>query len=504
MAGIGLSDAVAAFIGTERQKKNDEWTARVRKSQAAQLDDEDARVADVNAARQRGAELLAQRQREAEQGSAGLMAPQPVPQAAAPMAAPSAAPAGLNDAGPGEAAPQAVSAAPTDAGLSTPPPTAMAPKAKQSTANPEHILEAYNATADELAKRGRWDDWAKVWGKGAEIRTTLRNQALDAAEAEYRASGDPTVFAKKAYKYIDDGHSFVKADKTMGADGKPVYQITRKNDETGETETKPMTAEQLLAGVAFARDPQAVRKAEAGYAMEQRKALLKIQQVKDEEAVKQPNREKLQTMKNDSAEARTEYRVDNAPARAGATNADGTPKVQSTYTNSEGYRVALFKDGTEKVLGRSGDWAKRVDKLASDLGKGVGGIGKSPQELRTLAEQTLLNSTIAPASPASGASAPSRAASVVSPEVQQGRDSDRAAILADEYKRTTNPGDRDALTREIDRLDPASRAKARARAGIGTNPNPVPTALPPGAKQIGTSKGKPVYETPDGKRFIQD
>ena len=27
-------------------------------------------------------------------------------------------------------------------------------------------------------------------------------------------------------------------------------------------------------------------------------------------------------------------------------------------------------------------------------------------------------------------------------------------------------------------------------------------ALPPGAKQIGTSKGKPVYETPDGKRFI--
>jgi len=29
-------------------------------------------------------------------------------------------------------------------------------------------------------------------------------------------------------------------------------------------------------------------------------------------------------------------------------------------------------------------------------------------------------------------------------------------------------------------------------------------ALPTGAKQIGTSKGKPVYETPDGKRFIGD
>lgn len=29
-------------------------------------------------------------------------------------------------------------------------------------------------------------------------------------------------------------------------------------------------------------------------------------------------------------------------------------------------------------------------------------------------------------------------------------------------------------------------------------------ALPAGAKQVGTSGGKPVYETPDGKRFIQD
>jgi hypothetical protein len=38
-------------------------------------------------------------------------------------------------------------------------------------------------------------------------------------------------------------------------------------------------------------------------------------------------------------------------------------------------------------------------------------------------------------------------------------------------------------------------------------PKPAPTVkplstLPPGARQIGTSGGKPVYETPDGKRFI--
>ena len=36
--------------------------------------------------------------------------------------------------------------------------------------------------------------------------------------------------------------------------------------------------------------------------------------------------------------------------------------------------------------------------------------------------------------------------------------------------------------------------------GKSTAPKTEP--LPPGAKQIGTSKGKPVYETPDGKRFV--
>lgn len=32
----------------------------------------------------------------------------------------------------------------------------------------------------------------------------------------------------------------------------------------------------------------------------------------------------------------------------------------------------------------------------------------------------------------------------------------------------------------------------------------APTGLPPGAKQIGTSGGKPVWQTPDGRKFIQD
>lgn len=51
-------------------------------------------------------------------------------------------------------------------------------------------------------------------------------------------------------------------------------------------------------------------------------------------------------------------------------------------------------------------------------------------------------------------------------------------------------------------------ANELSRRGLGGKPDagggPTLKGLPPGAKQIGTSKGKPVYQTPDGKRFIGD
>ena len=42
---------------------------------------------------------------------------------------------------------------------------------------------------------------------------------------------------------------------------------------------------------------------------------------------------------------------------------------------------------------------------------------------------------------------------------------------------------------------------AEATPQSNAKPKPV-AALPKGAKQVGTSGGRPVYETPDGKRFI--
>jgi hypothetical protein len=80
------------------------------------------------------------------------------------------------------------------------------------------------------------------------------------------------------------------------------------------------------------------------------------------------------------------------------------------------------------------------------------------------------------------------------------------------------PGDPnyiDSVTPFKDQL--YAKEEARLRAGGQGEGKPAPktepgakpaaakptTALPPGAKQIGTSNGKPVYQLPDGSRMIQ-
>lgn len=326
MAGLGLSNAVSQFFGAQRAAATDQFTARVRKSQTAQLDDEDSRLSDLNAARAAGAAVMAQRQSEADQApqaGLGLVSPSAKPDPSLPSAGAQVAPAPAMNAasadsaaatpGYGASSASAPPSAPVDPSV-TPaaaPAATAAPglgdvqsagQSKSKAVNPDHVLEAYNATANELAKRGRLDDWAKEWQKAAGMRDMLRSQALDKAENEFRLTGDPTVFARNAYKYFDDGHSFVKSEKTVGADGQPIYNITRRDDNTGAEETRPMSTRDLLQGAAFARDPQAVRKQEAEYAMKQLQAQIDLKKIVDEETVKQPGREKIESMKTDSAQ----------------------------------------------------------------------------------------------------------------------------------------------------------------------------------------------------------
>lgn len=115
----------------------------------------------------------------------------------------------------------------------------------------------------------------------------------------------------------------------------------------------------------------------------------------------------------------------------------GAAKVRSTYTNSEGNKVAVMSDGSEKTLGKAGDFDKSVASLVTKMSKDDYAFSKLPEaEKREKAIERLTGGTAAPKT--------------------------------------------------------------------GDNPKPAATisALPKGATQIGTSGGKPVYQTPDGKKFI--
>lgn len=53
-------------------------------------------------------------------------------------------------------------------------------------------------------------------------------------------------------------------------------------------------------------------------------------------------------------------------------------------------------------------------------------------------------------------------------------------------------------------MKPRAAQRQEAAGNLPKPPAGLPKGLPAGSKQIGTSKGKPVYETPDGKRFIAE
>ncbi len=81
--------------------------------------------------------------------------------------------------------------------------------------------------------------------------------------------------------------------------------------------------------------------------------------------------------------------------RGGGSGSNPAGTIQSTKVGADGFMVGVFRDGSVKKLMLDGkpvkaqDYAKRVDKLAADIGKSVDGIGKSAKDLRAEAETTL-------------------------------------------------------------------------------------------------------------------
>lgn len=82
---------------------------------------------------------------------------------------------------------------------------------------------------------------------------------------------------------------------------------------------------------------------------------------------------------------------------AGGAGGSGGVKVRSTYTNSEGNKVAVMSDGSEKTLGKAGDFDKSVANLVNTMSKNDYTFSKLPEsEKRAKAIERLTGGTSAP------------------------------------------------------------------------------------------------------------
>lgn len=204
-------------------------------------------------------------------------------------------------------------------------------------------------------------------------------------------------------------------------------------------------------------------------------AVIQRDQQKLSAAERQASRKELWDMaKEDRRDARFTEQQDRLDERQGKqlaamfarldrSDAKGNDKantIQSTQVDGNGYLVGVYRDGSVKRMtdpeGKpvtSQSFEQRVDRTANALVKdGESKYRKmDPETLRKQVRQTLMRDDGAAPAPAPAPGAPA----------------------------TGKPA-------------PAATPK----------PGPAVSALPSGSKQIGTSGGKPVYETPDGKRFI--
>lgn len=105
---------------------------------------------------------------------------------------------------------------------------------------------------------------------------------------------------------------------------------------------------------------------------------------------------KLNEAKSAGAIKAAQIRADSIKDRP-AGGGSSTVKVRSTYTNSDGQKIAVMSDGTEKTLGKAADYDKTLSNLVTKMAKDDYKFAKLPEaEKRKQAEERLRGQLVVP------------------------------------------------------------------------------------------------------------
>lgn len=314
------------------------------------------------------------------------------------------------------------------------------------------MLKSAEARGQAFAKGGDWESYLKNEAAVQGQRTRLRANALQ----RYEQDGDPVALAQAVYPTVFDGREIVSVEKVGGMPalpsiGKPATEAAIRYKLSDGTEGEMPVAKMIGQVKSLLVDPVAAAQKEIELNFLRTKASIEAEKQKEVEREKGSQARQTEDLKGKNARGLADVKfgydsqlhaADNASrekvgagnnkatvqaAQIGASSrvevaglrgaggggsGAGSKGLLKTDTDASGNMRLYFRDGrTETAKDEQGNpiksnaWAKRVDSLAKTLGETPAGIGKSPAELRKLAEESLASGGGAAVKPASGLAA---------------------------------------------------------------------------------------------------
>ena len=255
---------------------------------------------------------------------------------------------------------------------------------------------------------------AQAYGEGAQMEMkkqselNLRKQLLE-AESEKRLREDEVKRGRDVSDRITE-ETRTRSPEYLGAVAKADADKFKALVTAGVPEAK---AEAMVAeGKAAAKTREALApinakagdvEFEAGKVLEGKKSAAavaaKILETKtlseSDDFIK--GETKLSEAKGAAGTKQAQIRADSIRDRPSSSGGAGGVKVRSTYTNSDGQKIAVMSDGSEKTLGKAADYDKSLSNLITKMAKDDYKFAKLPEaEKRKQAEERLRGQIVVP------------------------------------------------------------------------------------------------------------
>lgn len=315
---------------------------------------------------------------------------------------------------------------------------------------PDRLYDGMRRRTHALAVAGLHDQWKTSIVYTEKFGRDLRTKALGPALAKLDA-GDPDELVKVYNRFVDDGNEMDVMSKGTGPNGQPIFTLRQRNLDTGAERTTEVDLPRFAQMAQAIQDPAAALKsslARYGKIFETNEGIRKDKA--HVEAVGAQSRE--------TNNQRHQHELAQIQARGALAMREIGARVAGEKSVAD-YKKTIDNQPTPK------DQLAAIDQLRKQL---------RDSQATLLKEWELMG--------------------------KDSSDEQRAELKSAylEQKRRLDDTDAD-LGRQRERVAQRLNLRDGRQPAAG-----AVTALPEGARQIGTSRGKPVYQTPDGKRYVAE